>query len=91
MVSVFVLGGGIFYSQVPMIPPLMDCFLPLNESRERIILANAAYPFDPYHYYYELHIFYTIGCVINFATILSNDITFIGIVHQSLALFKITE
>lgn len=69
----------------------MDFILPLNHSRERILLANAEFPFDPYQYYYELHVFYTIACIFNFTTILSTDITFIGIIHQSLALFEIVK
>lgn len=79
------------YCQVSLVPPLMDYFLPLNESREKILLANAEFPFDPYAHYYELWAFYNVAGIVNFSIILSSDSTFLAIVHQSLGLFALTK
>lgn len=82
---------GVFITEVPLITPVLDYFLPLNESREKMFIVPAEYPFDPYQYFYELWMFYNIAILAEICVTISNDSTFIALLHHNLGLFAVTK
>lgn len=83
--------SAIIYNLVPVIPPLLDYLMPLNESRRKIIYVKAEYPFDSNLYHYELWIFYDILVFAHVILILSTDSTYTTFLHHNLGLFAVTQ
>lgn len=90
-ILVFIIQGGILYAQIPIMYSLLDYFIPLNESRQKISFTLGVHPFDQYQYYYELGIFYNVVTFVLLNVVLSTDSTFVTLMHQSLGLFATTK
>ncbi|NP_001177700.1 odorant receptor 149 [Nasonia vitripennis] len=81
--------AGFAFCQMTALPALMDIILPLNESRPKILVTKAEYPFDPFEYYYELYFLYCTAAVVSVSVLASTDSTYSVIIHQSLGIFGI--
>lgn len=78
-------------TQIPMIPVILDLLVPLNGSRDKIILVPADYIIDPLEYYFELHLFMTTGAFLVLFTFVSIDVTYLMSAHQILGIYRIVE
>ncbi|OXU31360.1 hypothetical protein TSAR_014933 [Trichomalopsis sarcophagae] len=81
--------AGFAFCQMTALPALMDIILPLNESRPKILVTKAEYPFDPFEYYYELYFLYCTAAVVSVSVLASTDSTYSVTIHQSLGIFGI--
>ncbi|NP_001177701.1 odorant receptor 153 [Nasonia vitripennis] len=86
---VYCIVAGFAFCQMTALPALMDIIQPLNESRPKILVTKAEYPFNPFDYYYELYFIYCTAAVVSVSVLVSTDSTYSVIIHQSLGIFSI--
>ncbi|XP_031789457.1 odorant receptor 49b isoform X2 [Nasonia vitripennis] len=88
---VTILYLGFAFSQVSMVPVILDYIWPLNESRPKILIVHAEYIIDPLQYYFELYGAYCILTFVNLTVLISIDTAFSSIVYQNLGVFSIVK
>ncbi|XP_016836814.1 odorant receptor 49b isoform X3 [Nasonia vitripennis] len=88
---VYLYAAGFAFSQVSMVPVILDYIWPLNESRPKILIVHAEYIIDPLQYYFELYGAYCILTFVNLTVLISIDTAFSSIVYQNLGVFSIVK
>ena len=81
--------AAICFSQLGMLPVLLDFIIPLNESRQKILPVQAEFFVDPWEYYYYIYVLYCVLSVASVLVLMSIDTTYTVVVHQNLGIFNI--
>ncbi|XP_043258964.1 uncharacterized protein LOC122401091 [Colletes gigas] len=79
----------VLFVSLPMLNPLLDIALPLNESRRRAQLLKVYYFVDGDEYFYSIYIHGTICAISIILTIVSVDSLYMVIVHHASGLFAV--
>ena len=79
------------FTQIPLIPLVLDILIPQNESRPSIMFVRAAYMFDTDKHFFKLYIFYVIASITTGVAFVCTDSTFTIIMHQILGMFAIVQ
>ncbi|XP_014225554.1 uncharacterized protein LOC106651535 isoform X2 [Trichogramma pretiosum] len=78
-------------TQLPFIPLLLNVIMPLNESREAIIVINTDYSITPYTKSGHLWVHYSLTGTTTAAVFIATDATFLLVVFQILAIFEVVK
>ena len=77
------------FSQLGMLPVLLDFIIPLNESRQKLLPVQAEFFVDPWEYYYHIYFVYCVLTIVSVLVLMSIDTTYTAVVHQNLAIFNV--
>ncbi|KAL7299702.1 hypothetical protein TKK_0007457 [Trichogramma kaykai] len=84
-------GTATIVTQLPFFPLLLNVIIPLNESREPMIVINTDYSITPYTKSVHLWVHYSLTGIVTAAVFIATDATFLLVVFQILAIFEIVK
>lgn len=90
LISVYTGISTLIYCGMAVVPQALDLFLPLNETRPKIYLAEVDYVFfeaDDYYYFTTLHTFSVGSFVI--ASMVASDIMLFSFIQHAFGMFRI--
>ncbi|XP_076637031.1 uncharacterized protein LOC143349570 [Colletes latitarsis] len=79
----------VVFVSLPLLNPLLDITVPLNESRRRIQILKLYYFVNNDEYFYSIYLHGTIGAISVILTIVSADSLYMVIVHHASGLFAV--
>ena len=85
----YLAGNVLVWVAVPLIPIIMDCVAPLNETRENVPMFQTDYKIDPDKYFYAIYshgLLVTIITVVMFAAV---DSMFMSLSQHACAMFEV--
>lgn len=92
IIAGYILVAAICFSQLGLLPVLIDVVLPLqNETREKLRVVKAEFGIDPYEYYWHIYGAYCVLTVISSSVLVAIDTSYTAVVHQNLAIFNIVK
>ncbi|KAJ8664468.1 hypothetical protein QAD02_006130 [Eretmocerus hayati] len=87
----YMASTGVYFSQIGLTPLLLDFIMPLNESREKMLVVNGEFFIDPYEYYYELYVMYSFTAFASVITFTAIDTTYTMVVHQVIGIINVVK
>lgn len=84
----FILFG---FTQLPLVPLVLDIINPLNESRSKILLLRGKFLIDPDEHYYLVYFSLLLPSIVGFIIISSVDSVFLAIIHHFTGILTIVK
>lgn len=70
-------------------PILLDIIIPLNQSRNKIILVDAEFSFDPREHYFTMYVFDEIIIFTFFFAMTGVDTMFLAVIHHFMGITSV--
>ncbi|KAL7288684.1 hypothetical protein TKK_0017409 [Trichogramma kaykai] len=83
--------AGVSFSQMIIVPQMLDLVVPLNESRQRVTITMADFGIDSDQYFYTIYVTYCVVSVVSFFVLTSIDTMYTAIIHQILGIFNVVK